>query len=272
MKFDMNAAWQDAIRMITSSRDVVVVVAGLFFFLPSVAVTLLAPGLQQMPQGVEGEEALAVLQAAVIDAWPILLVSTIATTVGMLTLLALLRDSTRPTVGEAIGIGAKSLIPYIAAQLLVGLALGLVIVLGVSIGTATGLSALAFVLVIVGIVLAIYVYVKVSLTAPVIAIEKQFNPIQAVQRSWKLTKGNSLRLFGFYLLLGLAVLVFSILVGLLTAGITAALGTDTAGQLAAGIVNGLFTAGYTTLFYAITAAIHRQLSGPSTERTAETFE
>ena len=51
--------------------------------------------------------------------WQILLVS-LASAVGMLGLLALLTDHNRPTVGEALKAGLVYLLPYIAAQLLIG--------------------------------------------------------------------------------------------------------------------------------------------------------
>ena len=37
MKFDMNAAWREATGMIAANREVLMIVAGVFFLLPSLA-------------------------------------------------------------------------------------------------------------------------------------------------------------------------------------------------------------------------------------------
>ena len=70
---------------------------------------------------------------------------------------------------------------------------------GIAAGAAAG-AAVAALLALVAVVAFVYVMVKFSLTAPVIVMEHQLNPVRALARSWHLTRGNSLRLFGFYLL------------------------------------------------------------------------
>ena len=39
MKLEMNRAWNDAVRLVRRSREVVLIVAGVFFFLPYLAFT-----------------------------------------------------------------------------------------------------------------------------------------------------------------------------------------------------------------------------------------
>ena len=39
----MNRAWNDALRLLRASRDVILIVAGAFFFLPYFAFMLLTP-------------------------------------------------------------------------------------------------------------------------------------------------------------------------------------------------------------------------------------
>ena len=41
MKFDMSAAWNEATRLMAANRDVLLIVAGVFFFLPYVAFMLI---------------------------------------------------------------------------------------------------------------------------------------------------------------------------------------------------------------------------------------
>ena len=43
MKLDLNAAWDHAVRLIAANREVMLVLAGVFFFLPYVLFLLLVP-------------------------------------------------------------------------------------------------------------------------------------------------------------------------------------------------------------------------------------
>ena len=96
------------------------------------------------------------------------------------------------------------------------------------------------------------------------------NPITALARSWKLTKGNSLRLFALYVLLVIAVLVLSLVLGMVFA-LFGVLG-ETIGLLATAIGGGLVSMAFTTIMLAVLAAVHRQLTGGTAQGTAETFE
>jgi hypothetical protein len=98
----------------------------------------------------------------------------LAEIVGYLALLALLRDSSRPTVGEALKTGIAGLLPAIGTYIL--LVLGLSLVLGLLVGgaMASGIGGVAFVAWIVAVVASVYICVKVSLAGPVIAIDKVF--------------------------------------------------------------------------------------------------
>jgi hypothetical protein len=105
----------------------------------------------------------------------------------------------------------------------------------------------------------------------VIAIDKVFNPVTVVARSWRLTKGNSVRLFLFYVLLVIVYIIVSMVVVSVIGALTLVLGQDTALTIN-GIVSGVLSAGVTVVFVAIIAAVHRQLAGPSAAAVSETFE
>ena len=128
-----------------------------------------------------------------------------------LALLALLRDHSRPTVGEALRRGLVGLLPgdrrlHAAGRSALGSSLAVVLVADRRAGrrpVAGGADRRAHRR---GRSL-IYVLVKLSLSLPVIAIDKVHNPFTALARSWRLTKGNSFRLFLFYLLLFIVYLV-----------------------------------------------------------------
>ena len=136
---------------------------------------------------------------------------------------------------------------------------------------ALGVGALAAIAMLVALVGAIYAMVKVSLSAPVIAIEKVFNPIAVLARSWRLTKGNSLRIFGFFVLIMIVYFVLSMVVGMVIMGVLTLLG-DSLGVIVNGVLSGLLGAFATVVFVAVLAAIHRQLAGPSAAAVSETFE
>jgi len=121
------------------------------------------------------------------------------------------------------------------------------------------------------IIVVMYLFVKFALIAPVIAIENQLNPITAMRRSWALTKGNSFRLVGFFLLLIIAIGIVSLLITSVLGLVFSAFG-ETIANIGNGIVSGLSNAVVAALLLAVLAAVHRQLAGPSSDAITETFE
>lgn len=275
-KLDLERAWNEATALLSANRDVVLIVAAVFFFLPNVISTLILPSqdalimqMEAMGDQPDPEEIFALFGDYFAGSWWIYLVFGLVQAAGVLGLLALLTDRSRPTVGEALAFGGKALIPYIVAQILLGLAVILTPILLIALGAAIN-PGIAALLGIVGIVLMIYIWVKFSLLSPVIAIERVMNPIKALARSWRLTKGNSLRLFALYVLLIVALLVLSLVAGLVFA-LFGALG-ETVGLLATAIGGGLISMAFTTIMLAVLAAAHRQLGGGSAEAARRTFE
>ena len=275
-KLDLERAWNEATALLSANRDVVLIVAAVFFFLPNVISTLILPSQDALIMQIEAmgdqpdpEEIFALFGDYFAGSWWIYLVFGLVQAAGVLGLLALLTDRSRPTVGEALAFGGKALIPYIVAQILLGLAVILTPILLIALGAAIN-PGIAALLGIVGIVLMIYIWVKFSLLSPVIAIERVMNPIKALARSWRLTKGNSLRLFALYVLLIVALLVLSLVAGLVFA-LFGVLG-ETVGLLATAIGGGLISMAFTTIMLAVLAAAHRQLGGGSAEAARRTFE
>lgn len=273
MKFDMSDAWRDATAMMAGNREVLLILAGLFFFLPSLILGLVMGDVQAEVQAFavsDPESATRAAMAIYGQWWWLLLLITLASLVGYLGLLALLRDNRRPTVAEAIKIGFIGLLPAIGAYILLclslGLGIGLLLVLASTLGGMIG----ALLGVLIG-VLAIYVTVKVSLSGPVIAIDKVYNPVTILGRSWRLTKGNSLRLFLFYLLLFIVYLVIAAVMGMIVSVMTLAMGPGT-GQVVNAVLSGAISAIVSVVFVAVIAAVHRQLAGSSAATASNTFE
>ena len=266
MKFDMGRAWNEATAMIAANRTVLLVIAAVFFFLPAVAFSLLVPGAMAM-ETLDPANPLAALGAMFFIGFLIYL---IVTYIGTLAMLNLLSDRTRPTVGQAIGAGAKGFLPYFLAQILLFLGLGLLAAIIFGIAGAIGVVLMVLAALIVVPVL-VWLYTKFSLTAAVIAVEHVYNPIKALARSWKLVSGNSLRLFAFYLVLLVTFIVVYIVLSLIIALPTALLGAEAA-LIATAILQGLLGMVFTILFIAIIAAVHSQLAGPNIREVQETFE
>lgn len=263
MKLDMSRAWADTTRLLSANLQVIVVVAGVFFFLPYLALSLLAPGIANpmaaAPPGQSQDPAaiLALFTGPVIAG---MVVIGLLQAIGTIALLSMLTDDARPTVGEALATGIKALLPYIGTMLLQGLLVGAVVGLPLALAIASGSSAVTAIAALAALVAFVYAYVKFSLSVPVIAIEKQFNPLAVLRRSWILTRGNSLRLLAFYLLLFIAVIVLSMIVGIML-GLPLALIGGTVAEFGSALVGSLTNTAMVIVFMGVLAAVHRQLAG-----------
>jgi hypothetical protein len=280
-KLDMGKAWTQTTALIGANKDTLSALAGLFFFLPSFGAALFLPEAtttipaggqrQSGDQQVAMQQAMDQITALYADNWPVLLAVSIAGFIGSMSLLALLSDRGHPTVGEALGKGIRSIPSYIAAQLLSALAAGLALGLPFGVVAAFAPPPVAAVVALLLIVAILYAAIKFSLIAPVIAIDEERNPIAAIARSWRLTKGNSLRIFAFFVLLFVVIVIIGALVqGILTLILSAAGGEVARIGIAA--VSALVNAMMTVIFLVVLAAIHRQLAGGAPERLSETFE
>jgi hypothetical protein len=260
MKFESNAAWQFAVRKVAANRDLLVAVAGVFFVLPSFGLSLLTPEFtpsadadpqarfQQVMEFYSGLMPYAILLGAV-------------QLLGAMAVLALLTDRGRPTVGEALRLGVRGVLPCLGAQLIVAAGLGIGLTLLLLIGAATGIPAVATTLFILGFALAAWAWTRFSLTLPVIAVDRLNNPIAALARSWRLTRGNAGRLFVFYLLLLLVFVIVLSLIMLLIGVVLALAVSEETGKVAADLIAAVLTGVVALYFLGALAGAHRQLSG-----------
>ncbi|MET4132786.1 hypothetical protein ABIE62_001922 [Porphyrobacter sp. MBR-155] len=224
--------------------------------------------------------------------WPLIVAVSVLQFIGSLSLLALLTDRGRPTVREALMTGVGSLPSYFGAQVLSGIALVLAITLPLALFFAmTALigfvtlplpEVLSQIAAVVGIItsvlfvivlamIGLYVFIKFALIAPVIAIDGIRNPITALGRSWRLTKGNSLRIAAFLVLLFVTIGIIAALVTGILGLVLSALGSQLA-SIGNGVVSAAVNSGLSVIFLVVIAAIHRQLAGQSPEGLAATFE
>jgi hypothetical protein len=269
MKFDLDTAWKDTTGLLSRNLGLLAVIAGVFFFLPYAGITIVLPEMANL-ETAQASGNFDAMMAAVTDLyssyWWVFLILAIVQGIGLLSMLALVRRRANPTVGEALSTGARSVPSYIGAQLLQTALIVVVAILLVGIGAVTGLQALAALGGVIAFVVICYVVVKLSLAAPVIAIEGELNPVRALQRSWSLTRGNSIRLFFFYLLLIVAFLVLSAVVSLVL-GLAFAFAGEQAALLGEAVISGLVNAVMIVVMVCVLAAVHTQLARLVTSRS-----
>jgi hypothetical protein len=271
MKFDSNLAWREASSAVTANRDMLWPLAGIFFFLPRLLLSLFMPD-PPTGQGVSPQQAIEQMGNFYQQLLPWMIPMVLFQSVGTLAMLTLFTDTRRPTVGEALKLGAKGVFPYILTQLLFSIALALIlgVFVGLSVATQSPI-AIGLVVIMAGIA-AIAAALRMILAAPVIAVEHLYNPIRILQRTWALTRGNTARMLGFlfliFLVAGIAMLAASAITGALTA---LTLGKEPARILVA-TATAAIAAIVAVYLAAVLAAIHRQLAGPSLAAISSTFE
>ena len=279
MRFDSNSAWREASLSVSANREVLAAIAGVFFLLPGLVSIIFLSDFQadllaNLSNRAGAEKILEGMSGPMIGFG---LISFALQSVGYLALLALLTDKTRPTVGEALRLAMRALPTVLSATLLFFAgymsAVLVLAVLGAGLAKASGLGAIVALAVLALIVGVVYSAIRFSLILPVVVIERVFNPVTALSRSWRLTRGNSLRLFAFFLLLTVVYFVIIMVVTMIVMALAVAIaGQGKVSLLIGGVFSGVVGAAASVLLTAILAAIHRQLAGPSSEVLGSTFD
>ena len=271
MKFDSNLAWKQASAAIAANREVVLALAGVFFLLPNLALGLFLPQPEPVP-GASQAQMMELTRTYYGSALPFFIPMALIQATGTLAVLTLFTDRTRPTVGEAIRLGLGGIITYLAAQLILGIGIGVVAGLAIAIASLTGSQALVAVLIAILIIGVAYLAVKTSLVAPIVAVERERHALDALRRSWRLMRGNSVRVALFFLLVLVVFLVIiSVVMALVGIVLALAVSGETARAIAT-VVSSALGAIMTLYFVGILAAVHRQLAGPSPEAASAPFE
>ena len=261
MKFDLDTAWRDTRRYLTENAGLLAIMSGIFVFLPYAAMLVLMPLVATMPQVPEGtnyEVAIDAMSAFYSEIWWMVLLVTIILTVGQLSILALIGRRPNPTVGEAIMIGGKAIFPAALALVLQSLAINFVVLAIILIASMTGAGAIVLLATVAALGFAFYLVTRFSLVLPIAAIEGSVNPIQMLSQSWNRTKGHGLRLLGFFVLIGVAGFVVSLVFTLVTGTILALFGASIAEAVGL-IVSAALMAALVAVFTCVLAAVHQQL-------------
>lgn len=275
MNFDMNSCWSRAVELVQANFQLLLIVAAVFLLLPTVALYMLIPDMQAMVDPTADPEVVAAqmwdMAGPLFGAGFVTLALQFA---GYSAMVGLMSD-TRPTVGQALGAGIKT-VPSLFGVLIafaLGYVLGAVVIalpfslLGAVVGTAiTGVLAVIPVLVFV-----VWLAARMCMTMPVMVIEGTLNPITAILRSFALTKPNQWSILGFWaVIIGIffiASLIFSSVLGL----VGALAGTGIVGALILGLASGFTGMIGGMIFCAVASAMHSQLAGPSADAIEDTF-
>lgn len=174
-------------------------------------------------------------------------------------------DNGQESVGSALGYGVIASIAYLLFSILIGIVLGIIVIIpfmlvgagAFAAGSTPGAGAvgLIFLFVLALIPLALWLAARLSVVVPAMAEVRSFNPLYGFAQSWRLTRGNALPIIGFLIVLGIAIIVISLLLGGIFGFIGAAIG-GVAGPMLAAVLVGIPTA---VLGIGITAGIYRAL-------------
>lgn len=279
MKFDMGAAWSDGLARVSANRSLLAILGGVFFFVPAVVMYLAMPDMMDMMMvpGGDPEAMTRAFEAAMPRFFILYFFVMLISLVGYSAMIALLGDRGRISVGDAIAVGFRALVPLlgilvllIVAYLLFAVVVGVIFGLLVAAFGAVSTSLAYGVAVLLGIALFVLVLVlltRLSLVLPAVVLERTSNPIAALRRSWALTRLAQWRLVGFYILFFIAYVVVALVLFMVMGLIAAA----AAAPAVLGFLNGLVGAAAAVILSGLLVGIYRQLAGPSADSVSETF-
>jgi hypothetical protein len=202
--FNFATVWEAMLAQFRAQSSVLVPVAAAFLFLPQLVFGRVL-GDMTPAEWFEGPGTWrAVLVIALV---------LVASIIGQLSISAIVLGSFgTSTVGETLKEAAGRLPPGLAASLIQGIAFGFGLVLLILPG--------------------LYLLARLWLVIPLIVAETR-DPLDAIRRSWELTRGRGLQLMGFVAILLLGVLLLTLAIGGLASGLGAllalALGTPDEG-------------------------------------------
>lgn len=238
MRLDLGRIWAEASAMLRANRDAVSGIAGMFILMPGIISAWALPDPAPLPKNAGLADMLDANSAYVLANWPLITAAAMVVAFGSLSLLALLIDRDRPTVGQSLRIGLATLPFYMLGNLLQSF----IIVFGLMLLVVPGL----------------YLIGRFICLAPVVVAERTRRPLDMLRRSAELTRHNGWRLL---LLLGITFLISRVVLSALRSvvGILAALLLPVdIGRLALIITSSLVEAVLAVVVLALSAAIYRQ--------------
>jgi hypothetical protein len=242
MSFSYDRVWADVVAMIRANGALLATLAGVFMFLPSLALWMYAP-MPTPPSGGESNEGLRFLLDYYRGNWPLLLLVNIVGTFGQVAILTLLLDRDRPTVEEALGASARLLPIYFVMTIITNFA----VVIGFFLFLVPG----------------IYVLGRLTLAGPVMVGDGVANPVDAIRRSWTYSKGLGWRIAGLVMLIGIVAWIALSAVSSVLGVAAGLLLPEESGAVAKAFADALSGGALGLLIAVLSAAIFRQLRSGS---------
>ncbi len=240
MSFSYDRVWADVVAMIRANAGLLATLAGVFVFLPSLALGMYAP-MPAPPTGADGSEGMRFLIDYYGNNLPLLLLVNIVGTFGQAAILSLLLDQQRPTVGEALGSSARLLPLYLVLTVLTNFAVGIGLVLF--------------------LVPGIYLMGRLAIAGPVMIAEGVGSPVEAIRQGWIYTRGLGWRIAGLALLVGVVAWI-AVSAASSVLAVVAGLALPTGSRaIARAFADALGGGALAVLISVLVAAIYRQLRG-----------
>ncbi len=238
VKFDMGAAWDDTLQLLKSHSALVGTIAGVFLFLPALAVAWFGPVPIEPPAGADFNQVMETFRESFRQAIPGQILVALCTLIGTAGILRLWLSRTGTSVGEALTFGLMFFPTMLAIQILCGFAMGL-----------------GFILLIIP---GLYLLGRLALVAPSVADRSLYNPFEAIRTSWDLTRGNGWAIFFFLFLVAIVIIIAALIVGGVVSVIA---GTEPGfGRMLGGFIEAVFGAIGSLVSIAVSAAAYRQLA------------
>ncbi len=249
-KFDMGRAWNAAVGLIGSHRDLVLAIAGVFLFLPSAVVGIFGPPEPPI-EGVPAQQMLDILLQYYSDMLPYLLVTAVLGSVGTIAIARLYLGSRGMTVGAtlvfALTVVISTVVAGIISSVVVGFAMVLLIVPGV------------------------YLYARFAMVLPHVATTGDKNPLALLAGSWAATRGNGWRLVLYLVLIGIiGIVIYLLISGVIGLLFSALLPVDAA-RVAVALLSALLGAAISVIYTAILCGAYRDLTGVGAQALSEEF-
>ena len=237
-RFSPSRGWDDVRAILARDSRLIVPVAGAFFLLPTLVLSLVVPEIDAGSSMQEWIELLAPYA-------PLVLLVGIFQILGQLTILRLVLSTDRPTVAKALKDGARLTPFYFLVNLCVSLLLGL----GVILLILPGLWLLA----------------RLFPVAALFVAEDQRWPAATIGRTFALTKGHALTIFAFFAIIFVIYMVLAMVVELVTGTLLGLGGVSTAhgeiGALLLAIPTDVIAVAFTVVLTLMQVAVYRRLSG-----------
>jgi hypothetical protein len=245
MHYSYTGVWQELTRMVRSNGALLAALTGAFVLLPSLLLNYFLPQPRQRT-GESDAVAAANLEAMVhwfSENFWWLLASNVVNMIGAIAIYLLLLGSERITVGRAIA-AALPILPFyflasVASSIMIGIGFALLVVPG------------------------LYLLGRLAPVGPVVVAEARRNPIEAIGRTFALTRGAGWRNAGFIILVMVPAFLVSFAATAVLGTIFLLAGGPRVGPMLALILNSVTTSALSLLYILVAAALYRTLSAPA---------